>query len=155
MGPNLPPPAAMTLISFSGTILSKENLPAAIQVKQSDCTIYIPAFQIAACPSLSISVTPSKSLPGRLLFTITKPNPADVTNLNYTPPTTYYSVVFDSNAPKNSPDRWLIIDTKILSGFQDPFLTSLLPPQAVDTKILTFARTSSTKTTVYEIAAKK
>ncbi len=64
-----PAPAALTRIGPKGGILSKELLPAAIQVVQSECTLP-PGGNI--CPDVFATATTVKSLPGKLVIYASK-----------------------------------------------------------------------------------
>lgn len=154
--PTVPPtPAAVTLLSLSNAVLLTDSLPSAVQVVQADCTGQNTGTNVPEiCPQLLVDVAPSKALPGRLVFNISKLFLLPVAG---TVPLKKWVYIFDPYGAAGSPDRWFLADSSVrtvsfgnISGFTGP----LLSDHPADTNFFIFKRTSGTQMQVYQVTTK-
>ncbi|ATQ67291.1 MULTISPECIES: hypothetical protein [Methylosinus] len=115
-----PPPSGLTLISLSRNVLTKENLPDAVQVKASDCNLLVYGTP-DTCPALYVVARPSAALPGALVVMIIKP----VLYKKSTSPK-YWEYVFDPSAV--GAERWLLVK----DGLADKAILDLLGDESID-----------------------
>jgi hypothetical protein len=160
-----PPPSGLTLISLSRNVLTKENLPDAVQVKASDCNLLVYGTP-STCPALYVVARPSAALPGALVVLIMKP----VLYKKGTYPK-YWEYVFDPSAV--GAERWLLVQDGLADAATLDLLRgdSLGNPSGVrvgssemnipgqtfkvaDPNWLLFERQSPTVVQVYQIAPK-
>lgn len=160
----VPTPAALTLISLAGQILSKEDLPSKVQVTSTDCrltrSLGPPTFGVAydGCPSLSISVVIPSSLPGKLTFFISKPYVSN--NTTHAVGMKAWQYIFDPQGAVGSTDRWLLVKGENIP-LDSVYLFSILTQysqmpafSAATTKYYVFNRNTPTTTQVFQVTAK-
>lgn len=130
-------PPWITIVGPTGTVLSKEQLPAAMQPTLTDCTVN-------GCQPFTVYANPIQQLTGRLLVQVIIPINNGGSRYSYKS----IAYILDTTAAIGSLDRW----TLVLSSTTPPkFLSpAVIPPLINPTLPFPFALTSASFSTAYE-----
>jgi hypothetical protein len=150
----IPTPTGLTVISLSnGAVLSKEVLPAALQITATDCTLYYYPPKASAgiapymgCPDQNLAVFPVASLRGRLVFLARKE--IEVSNVR-----SYRFVTYVLDLTATSADRWTLVEDVTYTASTMP---SEIPAwlQLPDRNFYVVNRSGPSTVQVFEITAK-